>query len=193
MYRNFVVIVAATGMLLLSVCMHDVRAQETDLGFKGGGFRIGMVDPEGSWKPTSEFGLTADLGSPMENVFLDGSIGYWASKLDDGLPAGYEFTLSDFSLRVGGKYQLMVGATSPFVGGGVGYHLYALALDTPSGESSSELLNDYTQDDQGVLYLTGGVEQSFGENVLGSVAARFDIAELTQMAFQVNFNYMIGR
>ncbi|MCB9367164.1 MAG: porin family protein [Calditrichaeota bacterium] len=178
--------------LLMSACALPLFAQGSDMGFQGIGVRLGIVNPEGDWKPAPEFGVSVDLGSPIENVYVDGAISYWSSELDANLPTGYTYSLSDIALRVGAKYRFLSKETSPYFGGGIGYHLYDLTVETPSGQSSSALLNDYTQDDEGTLYLVGGIEHIFSDKFIGSAEVRMDIADLTQTAIHANLGFMIG-
>jgi hypothetical protein len=181
---------AAISALLISVSIS--LAQESRIGFKGAGFRAGIVNPEGDWKPTAEYGLTSDLGSPLDNLFLEGSLSYWSSVLDYPFDAGYTLKLSDLAFRTAAKYHFTTGAGSPYAGGGLAYHFYGVTLETPAGVASS-YWDNYLQDDEGVLFLLGGYEYMFNPNVIGSVEARYDLGSLSQTALQFSLTYMVGR
>ena len=91
---------------------------QADIGFKGAGLRLGLVDPEGAIESTIGFEGIADLGT-FNKFALEGSILYWNKSVN---PASWR----DLAFGVTGRYFFDMGesAIQPFASAGLGIHLY---------------------------------------------------------------------
>jgi hypothetical protein len=163
-------------------------AAQPDIGVKGVGVRLGYVDPESSWDGTVEFGADMQLGEWIPQLKWDASISYWKSTLSWGyLSSNYDWSLSDIAIRTGVNYELLKGPWVPYVGGGLGLHMYSFdysnAPNYPGTHSDSKL----------GLYLDGGVTHNFNAQWSGQAQLQFDFADNDQTAIMLQAIYHLGK
>ena len=120
-------------MLLLIFVMalagSTVYAQ-TDIGFKGVGGKIGLVDPEGGGGATFGLGAFADLGAIASKIHLEGNLDFWSKSFSGG---GVKSSFRDIAIGGTVKYFFPLSNPSlrPFAGGGLALHFLNVDIDIP--------------------------------------------------------------
>ncbi len=116
-----------------------------NLGFRGIGFEIGQVWPRRSERALA-VGIRADLGYLGPNVRIMPGMVFWSSTLrQDDLPALGNIEISDLALNVDGHYVwTLPSGFSPYLGAGLGIHLFNGQGDAIDGTFVEELLDVIT-------------------------------------------------
>lgn len=119
----------STLALLLAIMAPAVFA-EADLGMRGAGGSLGLVDIE--FGSTVGFGGLLELGEISPNVCLEANLDYWSKSYDLGWFG--KNSISDFALGGTVKYDLGdEDATARwYVGGGLGMHFLSTNIASAS-------------------------------------------------------------
>lgn len=120
--------VGLVGFLLFVGAPRFAMAQ-SDLGLKGAGVHLGIVNPE-DMDATFGFGAFADLGTLAPNLRLSSHLDYWSESEDAG-PG--EVSVRDLALGMRGRYMFPVAnpRLQPYAGAGVGLHFLRSEVDVP--------------------------------------------------------------
>lgn len=110
----------------LLVCFMAVSAMAstviaaTDIGVKGMGVRVGVVEPE-NLDATLGFGFFMDLGTFHPNVSFETYVDYWSKTFDVGTA---ESSFRDIAVGAKGEYMFSLSNPTirPFIGAGVSAH-----------------------------------------------------------------------
>jgi hypothetical protein len=180
--------------LLLSISQTDAlaarlstnRETQSDIGLKGLGFRLGIVDPEGALDETIELGVVFEFGELIPQLKWDGSLSFWRAGRNyrywDNNHNDYRFydwKLQDIILRTGVNYYFLGRDWVPFVGGGLGVHFYSWDYNNAPAYNNSD-------ESKIGVYLDGGIERTFSDAWTGQLLLQFDSAELDQTAILFN-------
>ena len=160
---------------------------QSDMGFKGIGVKIGIVDPE-DLDATIGFGTFLDLGTIIPNLNLELNLDYWSKSENSfgffGVPTegGFEASVSD--LTVGGttKYIFSTNSSkiSPFVGGGLGLHFLRLKVKVPGFEIPEFQVPGFEESDTKTkigLRFVGGLFINLSSQIEGLAEFRYWIIE----------------
>lgn len=189
--RSLIVIAAVVCCVGLSAVPNESSA-DSDIGLKGIGGRLGIVDPQGAYNSTVTFGMVFDFGTLAPGLHWDGAITYWRSEHRWPYYPPYYWDLGDLALRTGLKYYFLAGEWHPLIGGGLGIHNYRSYYNGPPDERwppGHPIYDDMRL--QG--YLAFGVAKEFSRNMLGSAEIQVDMEPVEQTAVQFNLLFMIGR
>ncbi len=157
MKKLFILALLITGVMLTANAW-----AEADLGFKGIGVKVGLVDAE-DVDATIGFGGFVDLGTIAPKIKLVTGVDYW-SKTEDIILG--EATLSDIVIYGNANYFLSESEFRPYVGGGLSVNL--IKVET----KDNDLIGDGASNSEtklgfdlagGVLYQMGGKTDFLGE------------------------------
>jgi len=129
MKKNFIVVFA----LVLCLNLPELAFGQPEVGRKGLGVKIGVVDPQ-NLGATVGFGALVDLGRISSKLNLTLDLDYWAKSQKSevnldfiGLPSTNAFEASFSDLAIGGTLKYIfptkTSKISPFAGGGFGLHI----------------------------------------------------------------------
>jgi hypothetical protein len=185
-------LLAAAAICTLSVA--DASAQ-ANLALRGIGLKAGVVNPE-EVDATLGLGLIFDLGTVHPQWALESYAGWWSySEEAYGVEAG----VSDYSFGGTVKYLFETSnpTIQPFVGGGLGLHVYDMHAETPPVYFGGVLVYPGTSyDDTDVelgLDLGGGLRIDRGNQFAFMTDAWFTISDISQFSLMVGAIYMFGR
>ncbi len=185
---SVVVKIAIAGCILLFACYSD-SAATSDLGFKGIGPGLGYVKPGNGNYETAEAGITFEFGEFVPQLHWDGSLSFWSSGrtysyYQASVTNVYQWKSRDVALRSGVNYHFSVGDWVPITGGGLGLHFYSWDYAGAPNYSNNG-------DTKLGLYLDGGLEHKFNENLTGKMQLLFDFADPDQTALMFNLIYYL--
>lgn len=131
----------AVALFTLALCTLAVQnaSAQSDIGLKGVGARIGLVDVE-DLDSTFGFEVVADLGTFTPVVGWDARLSYWGYKEDLG---GFgEASLRDVALTSHANYLFSTSnqQITPFVGGGLGMHFISAKVEIPAQDLGGGLI-----------------------------------------------------
>ena len=151
-----------------------------DIGFKGAHLRAGYVMPEDPIESTIGFGGGVDLGTITDNIGLEVQVFYWSKSYDVGTA---EWTYSDLAIKLHGKYMFPMETFTPYIGGGLGFHMYSFEWEQPSYSVGGYTFAGGTYDDSETkigFHFLGGLQYPFSEKISLIVEAEYDLADLDQ-------------
>ena len=151
-------------------------AMAADIGFKGANLRVGYVMPEDPIEATIGFGGGVDLGTITDNIGLGVVVFYWSKSYE---VATAEWKYSDLAIKLHGKYMFPMEKFTPYIGGGIGFHMYTFEWDQPASAWWPAQTYDDTETKIGFHFL-GGLEYPFNEKISLIVEAEYDLADLDQ-------------
>jgi len=153
---------------------------DTGLGVKGIGARIGFVDPEDA-SGTAALGLHMDAGTIVRGVHVTPYVEYWSVGTSLG---GYDMDLSDltFAMDVNMDFPLGGSAITPYLGGGLGFHILSQDSNVP-GVS--------TEDDSKFGFnIQGGMRNQIMPNISLFGEARYSfVSDANQLKLMGGFTY----
>jgi opacity protein-like surface antigen len=165
-----------TLFVLLVMAVFACSAVAADIGFKGANLRLGYVMPEDPVESTIGFGGGIDLGTITENVGLDVIVLYWSKSYDVNAA---NWTYSDLAIKVHGKYYIPMENLKPYVGAGVGLHMYSFEWEQPAiGWLEAGTYDD--SDTKFGIHFFGGMEFPLSDKMGAFVEAEYDLADLDQ-------------
>ena len=111
-------------------------SDNTGLGLKGIGVRIGLADPEDA-SSALLLGAHIDAGEFVKNVHVVPSVEYWSVGNDVG---AYNADFSDLALRLGVNvdFPLQGQRITPYLGGGLGLHHLKFDTNVPGVQDESD-------------------------------------------------------
>jgi opacity protein-like surface antigen len=151
-----------------------------DIGFKGAHLRVGYVMPEDPIESTIGFGGGVDLGTITENIGLEVQVFYWSKSYEVGTA---EWTYSDLAIKAHGKYMFPMEKFTPYVGGGIGFHMYSFEWEQPEYTTPYGTYGGGTFDDSETkigFHFLGGLVYPFNDKISLIVEAEYDLADLDQ-------------
>ncbi|HSQ61157.1 MAG TPA: outer membrane beta-barrel protein [Acidobacteriota bacterium] len=146
------VLVAA---LAVAAPAHAQTSDDTGIGLKGIGVRLGLTDPEDA-SSALMYGVHVDAGTFVRNVHILPSVEFWSVGNDVGI---YNADYSDLAVKVDVNldFPLQDQRLVPYLGGGIGFHRLKFETNAP-GEF------DNTDTKLG-LSLQGGMRNDFTPNL----------------------------
>lgn len=125
------------SLTIVAVCVVAVTASA---GFNPthGGLRGGYVAPEDPIEATYGFGAEVGFSDVVPNVSFTIEANYWNKSYTDPVIPTWDFSFSDFSVGLSGKYEYAAApdAFYPFVGAGFGAHMLSNSVDLGFGSIS---------------------------------------------------------
>lgn len=176
-------------LFAILVCFMAVSAMAStafaaaDIGLKGIGVRVGVVEPE-NLDTTVGFGFFMDLGTFHPNLGFETYVDYWSNSFDVGLA---ESSFRDIIIGAKTEYLFNTGRPTihPFVGAGLSMHLLkseaTIADISLFGETIPGTTIDATDTKLG-LDIGGGLR--------AGVADRVDIVGEAWYTFVSDFNQL---
>lgn len=178
-------------LFAILVCFMAVSAMAStaiaaaDVGLKGIGVRVGVVEPE-NLDTTVGFGFFMDLGTFHPNVAFETYVDYWSNSLD------VEFMEMSFrDIAVGAKVEYMISTARPtihpFIGGGLSVHVLRSEVTTPALDIGGLIIPGFSLDASDTkvgLDLGGGLRAGVAEHV--------DIIGEAWYSFVPDFNQLIA-
>jgi opacity protein-like surface antigen len=161
----------------------------SDIGFKGANLRIAYVMPEDPIEATIGFGGGVDLGTITENIGLSVAVLYWSKSYDVGT---YSWKYSDFAIKVNGKYYFPAEKMKPYVGAGLGIHMYSFEWEAPAfmGYGGGTVTDSQTKFG---FHALGGVEFPLGDKLGAFVEAEYDLADIDQFIIGGGVSMKFGK
>ena len=125
------------SLAIVAVCVMAVTAS-AGFNFTHGGLRGGYVAPEDPIDATYGFGAEVGFGDVVPNVSFMLEISYWNKSYNDPVFTTWEYSFSDLSLGISGRYEYAAApdAFYPFVGAGLGTHILSTSADIGFGSIS---------------------------------------------------------
>jgi opacity protein-like surface antigen len=168
---------------------------EPGFGFHGVGVNLGLGDVEGDTGSTIMFGGHANMGAPFEGVpqlALIPRIMYWTKSVESGVSGGDDFSFSEFSFIVDGRYYFpMAGAIGVFAGGGIGFHRSSFDIPSVSAGGFTVGGGSVSETDIGITLLGGG-EVELSETIDGSAEARLKFGGFDEFMALFGFTMALG-
>ncbi len=188
--RSVMAMVFVGACVLLSAG-YTQASDDSNIGMKGIGPRIGYVDPSGALDGTVELGVVFDFGQFVPQLHWDGSVSFWSSGQNyhyydypHHYDRYYDWTLRDLALRSGVNYHFLEGEWVPYVGGGLAIHFYSWNYNgMPDSPTAS--------DTKVGLYFDGGISHEFNEDWTGQMQIQSDFADPDQTALLFNLIYRL--
>ncbi len=175
--KKFVLVLMALFLLVGSAFA------QTDIGLKGAGLRLGLVDPEGTIESTIGFEGFADLGT-FNKFTLEGSILYWKKTVDP-------VSLRDLAFGVTGRYFFDMGesAIQPFASAGLALHMVKSELDYNiagfgTTESSSTELG---------IKIGGGANYPLNDKMSFTGEVSYHLGDIEQFNILAGISYLLGK
>ena len=174
--RTRVKVVIALSIVILMVTSGFGQA---DIGFKGIGGKLGLVDPGEGVGSTIAFGAVVNLGSITPKIMLQADVAYWGKDYD--VFASNDFTVSSFSISAIGKYMFAESDQQlrPFAGAGLGFNFNSVSweYDTISPVPPYQPIHEKDSDsdtDIGI-HIVGGTHYMLSDNLDGFAEFRYMI------------------
>jgi len=178
----------------LAILAPATAMSQSDMGLKGVGLELGMVDPE-NIGATFGFALLGDFGTITPNFQLEGNIGYW-SKSEEVV--GGKSSISDITFGAKGKYVFETNNPSlrPFAGAGLGLHYLRAEATFPDLDIGGFIIPGMSVDDSQLklgLDLGGGLATSISEKAdfIGEMWYSL-VSDVNQLSLKVGFMYKLG-
>jgi hypothetical protein len=178
-------------VLALALWVSSASAQ-ADLGLKGVGLRVGMVDPEGV-DAAFAFGIFTDLGTFHPKVNFETYVDYWSKSYDTG---GFgEVSFRDIIVGAKGQYMFALSnpLIRPYVGAGLSMHFLHGEASTPTityGTITVPGTTIDTSDAKLGLDMGGGVRMGVADNwdITGDLWYTF-VSDINQFSVAAGFLY----
>jgi opacity protein-like surface antigen len=176
-------------LFAMLVCFLAVSAMTStamaaaDIGLKGIGVRVGVVDPD-NLDTTVGFGILMDLGTFHPNVSFETYANYWSNSFDVGLA---ESSFRDIAIGAKARYLINTARPTihPFVGAGASVHMLHTEASTPEMDMGGIIIPAFNVD---------ASDTKFGMDVGGGlragVADRIDIIGEAWYTFVTDFNQL---
>lgn len=161
----------------------------SDIGFKGANLRLGYVMPEDPIESTIGFGGGLNMGNITDDIGLEIVLFYWSKSYDVGI---VEWKYSDFAIKVHGKYFFPQETFTPYVGGGLGFHMYSFEWEQPASAYWPAFTFDDSETKIGI-HLLGGIEYPFNEKMSGIAEIEYDLADLDQFIISAGVEMKFGK
>jgi opacity protein-like surface antigen len=190
--KNLWILVITIGAVAL---MSTGVSAETDIGFKGAGLELGIVNPE-DVDATWGIGVFADLGTFMPQLGFSAYADYWGKNQDE---FGTEFDFRDIAIGARTKWYFPIKnpKIQPYAGAGLGIHFLKAKVTIPDQNIGGTLVPGSTAtatDEKIGLDIGGGMTAKLndradfvGEMWLGLVS------DINQMSMKVGILYKLGQ
>jgi hypothetical protein len=182
------------ALILCVLCPASALCQ-ADLGLRGVGLGIGLVDPD-NVDATFGFGLLADLGRLSEPIQLEANLSYWSKS--EGMSGFGEASVRDISFGGRCKYYFPTESSSlrPFAGAGLGLHFFKAKASIPDLDIGGFIVPGTTIEDSSVklgLDLGGGLATPINEkaDVIGELWYSL-VSDIDQLSFRLGVMYKLG-
>jgi opacity protein-like surface antigen len=184
--------------LLVAICtlLSQAAFAGSDLGLKGIGGTVGIVDPD-NVDATVGFGLLTNWGQITPDIRLESRLDYWSKS--QGLFGGGDASLRDITLGARGKYFFHVVHSSvrPFAGSGLGLHFVRAKVSVPDQDlGGGTILPGFTVSDTTTklgLDLGGGIETRLNQRNDFLAEAWYGLAsDVDQFTLRVGFLHHLG-
>jgi hypothetical protein len=182
-------------VFLCSFALTNAFAQ-ADLGLKGVGAEVGMVNPE-DLDATVGFGLFVDLGNITPQFMLEGYFDFWTTSENTAFAKA---SARDIALGAKGKWVFRTSnpRIRPFAGGGLGIHFLHAEVTTPDQYIGGILVVPaMTFQDDSVklgLDLGGGMNVTLNEKTdfIGELWYGL-VSDVNQLSLKVGVLYKLGQ
>lgn len=184
--------------LIAAICLclfgWSSAAAQSDLGFKGVGGELGIVNPE-DIDATLGLGVFADFGEIIPSLRLEGYLDYWSNSQSE---FGFEMSVRDIALGAKTKYvfKMSNSIVQPFVGGGLGIHFIHGEVTMPDQNVGGFIIPGLTVDDSSTklgLDLGGGMSIPINHKMDFLTELWFGIvSDVNQMSFKLGMVYRLG-
>jgi len=162
-----------------------------DLGLKGIGLRVGVVEPE-NLDTSLGFGFFMDLGTFHPNVAFETYVDYWSYSQDVVLA---EASFRDIAVGAKGSYVFALAnpRIRPFVGGGLSLHFLKSEATIPEISFFGQTIPGTTLDASDTklgLDLGGGLRAGIADNfdITGELWYSF-VPDVNQLSFAAGLLY----
>jgi hypothetical protein len=181
-------------LLTLAVCafFSQTAFAETNLGLKGIGGAVGVVDAE-DMDATFGLGLMVDHGTIVPHLALESRLDWWSKSQD---AYGSEVTARDIAVGARCKYLFDVSTPTikPFVGGGLGLHFLHAEVNMvpPPGFPGQPMSVEDSSTKLG-LDLGGGMMAGIGPRTALLAELWYGVvSDFSQLSFRVGMEYKFG-
>jgi len=152
---------------------------QSDIGFKGIGGKLGIVDPGGGVGSTIGFGAIADLGNITPKIKLQADAVYWAKDYVE--LSTHDFTVSSISISAIGKYMFAEPDEKlrPFAGAGIGLSITSNSWEydtvSPVPPYQPIHVDDSRSDTDIGIHIVGGANYMLSDKFDGIAEFRYVI------------------
>jgi hypothetical protein len=187
MQRKAILLTLAVGALLSQTAI-----AETNLGLKGIGGAIGVVNPE-DMDATFGLGLMVDHGTIVPHLALESRLDWWSKSQD---AYGSEVSARDIAVGARCRYlfDLSTPTIKPFVGTGLGLHfLHAEVNMVPPPGFPGQPVNVEDSSTKLGLDLGGGMMAAVGPRTALLAELWYGVvSDFSQLSFRVGMAYKFG-
>ncbi|KAA3610577.1 MAG: hypothetical protein DWQ05_21395 [Calditrichaeota bacterium] len=171
-------------ILLALLVLSGGAFAQSDIGLKGAGVRLGLVDPDGI-DSTIGFEGFADLGT-FNKFALEASILFWKKTVDP-------VSLRDLAFGVTGRYFFDMGESGvkPFASAGVGLHMVKSEVDFDLGFFGGSGTTDASSTEFGIK-VGGGANYDINEKMAFTGEVSFHLGDIEQLNILGGISYKLG-
>jgi len=180
-------------LTIMAIIAGTTAMAASNLGFKGANLHLAYVMPEDPIEATIGFGGGLNLGTITENIGLGVDILYWSKSYDVGT---YSWKYSDLAIKVNGRYYFPMEKMKPYVGAGLGFHMYSWKYDEPTytyGGVTYGGGNVSESDTKFGFQFLGGVEYPLNEKMGLFAEAEYDLADIDQFIIGAGLSMKFGK
>ncbi len=177
---------------ILALCIVAVAVPafaQSAIRLKAVGAKVGYVKPE-NIDGTFGFGAIADLGTIIPQLGWEAEVTYWSKSYDE---VGGSVSMHDIAILTSGKYFFPVPQSkfSPYIGGGIGLHMFGSKVEWDSGWYGSGSTSD--TDTKFGFHFLGGAEMELSPLLNGFAEFRYSlVSDVNQLWIMAGVKYNLG-
>lgn len=173
----------------LALTVTSASAQ-TDMGFKGVGAQVGVVNPE-DISSTWGLGVLADLGTITPQIGLEAHLDFW-TKSDSEF--GFDTSIRDIAAGARARYFIPVKSVKvqPYAGAGLAMHFLHASVEIPDIVNGGTMTADDSDTKLG-LDIGGGMSARMNDRTdfIGELWFGL-VSDVSQVSARVGVVYKLG-